>query len=190
MLILFFKTGKRQENTTMTGAIEGRPEAKERKSCLLRCFILSKLKIVLLFWPKWWKQLWKMIWYLLGYAYAYYCSDISRCSWLVCYRWELHDTLWYKLVIQCQVWNEWNSVQIELLLLIHFQKISNSMIHEKNDKNGPYIYIKVAAPQLHIARSFFPKCFYDVPESTHYVQLNRIVKGGISFHQSDHFASA
>ena len=41
MLILFFKTGKRQENTTMTGAIEGRPEAKESKSCLL-CFIPSK----------------------------------------------------------------------------------------------------------------------------------------------------
>ena len=71
-----------------------------------------------------------------------------------------------------------------------FSKISNSVIHEKNDKNGPYIYNKVAAPQLHIARSFFPKFIYDVPESTHNVQLNRIVKGGISFHQSEHFAYA
>jgi hypothetical protein len=40
-----------KKKMTMTGAIEGRPEAKESKSCLL-CFIHSKLKIALFFRPK------------------------------------------------------------------------------------------------------------------------------------------
>ena len=50
---------------------------------------------------------------------------------------------------------------------------------------------KVAALQLQIARSVFSqaKHIYDVPQSTHHVQLNRIVKATIIFHQqSDHFA--
>ena len=35
---------------------------------------------------------------------------------------------------------------------------------------------------------YFPKICYDVPQSTHYVKLNKIVKGKISFHQNHHFA--
>jgi hypothetical protein len=37
---------------------------------------------------------------------------------------------------------------------------------------------------------FFPKYFYDVLQSTQYEQINKIVKGKISFHQYEHFAYA
>ena len=44
-------------------------------------------------------------------------------------------------------------------------------------------------PMLHIARFlFFQNIFMMYLQSTHYVQLNEIVKGKVSFHQYDHFA--
>ena len=72
--------------------------------------------------------------FLFRNSFAYDCSEIFGCSKLASYRKKsmlLHDTLSYKLVILCQVWNEWNSAQIKLLLQIHFQNNSNLVIEDE-----------------------------------------------------------